>query len=66
MTHRLAGTHTDGWLDDTQAGWHTHTDGWLEQRLAGTHTSDWLAGTEADWLAGIVCSTSQLHMMLLV
>ena len=17
-------THTDGWLDDTQAGWHTH------------------------------------------
>ena len=20
----LAGTHTDGWLDDTQAGWHTH------------------------------------------
>ena len=51
MTHRLAGTHTDGWL---------------EQRLTGTHTSDWLAGTEADWLAGIVCRTSQLHMMLLV
>ena len=24
MTHRLAGTHTDGRLDDTQAGWNTH------------------------------------------
>ena len=31
MTHRLADTHTDGWL---------------EQKLAGTHTSDWLAGTK--------------------
>ena len=45
-------THTDGWLDDTQAGWHTqvgwhtHTDDWLtEQRLAGMHTDDLLAGT---------------------